>query len=208
MRDTAAFYCDQKPTVRMSQSGRDRFDAALGMMTLVSAPEDRKMRACFNRINAARKAKPGDRNYVSPEEHYTEAELDTSRKRGKKLNEWRVAAAATAESELTEKMYKMGEKVRDWLQEDKVYIKDMQRNEFINEMGSACMSAIVKQQEEKKKRGADNLPTKNAFKEVAVAYCKEQGIRMADGPQKEREKERSAAEKELNTERKSFVLSQ
>lgn len=46
----------------------------------------------------------------------------------------------------------------------------MQRSGFINEMGSACMSAIVKQQEEKKKRGADNLPAKNELKHQAVAY--------------------------------------
>ena len=177
LRDAAIFYCDRKPAVRTFQSGRDRFDMALNVMTLVSDPSDLKMRKCFDRINAARKAKPGDKSFVTADSHYTEAELKESRERARKLNSRRVAALTTAEAIVTDRLTMMGEKTTAFVNlpghdkkvETKV-TKDMLRNDCINKLGEICMDAIVKQQEAKKNRGADGLPTTEELKQHGIAY--------------------------------------
>ncbi|MBQ9460109.1 MAG: hypothetical protein IJU66_09290, partial [Oscillospiraceae bacterium] len=54
IRDACVEYCLAKPTVRKTQSGRDRFNRALNLMMAVSQPDDPEIRDCFSRINAAR----------------------------------------------------------------------------------------------------------------------------------------------------------
>lgn len=177
LRDAAIFYCDKKPTVRSFQSGRDRFDMALNVMTLASDPTDPKMRACFERINAARKAKPGDKSFVTADSHYTEKELADSRVRAQKLNNRRTAALTTAEAVVTDKLTMMGERTTivpsrllNGKQVEMPATKDMLRNDCINALGSVCMDAMVKMQEAKKKRGADDLPTVEEIKQHGIAY--------------------------------------
>ena len=177
LRDATIFYCDKKPTVRTFQSGRDRFDMALDVMTLASDPSDLKMRKCFDRINAARKAKSGDKSFVSADSHYAEKELADSRERARRLNSRRTAALTTAEAIVTEKLTMMGEKttarVNQYGSDKKVELevtKDMPRNECINQLGEICRDAMVKQQEAKKRRGADGLPTLEELKQHGIAY--------------------------------------
>ena len=177
LRDAAIFYCDKKPTVRTFQSGRDRFDMALNVMTLASDPNDLKMRKCFDRINAARKAKPGDKSFVTADSHYTEKELADSRARAQKLNNRRTAALTTAEAVVTDKLTMMGERTTVvpamLINGEKIEMpatKDMLRNDCINRLGEICMDAMVKQQEAKKKRGEDGLPTIEEIKQHGVAY--------------------------------------
>lgn len=177
LRDAAIFYCDKKPTVRTFQSGRDRFDMALNVMTLASDPSDLKMRKCFERINAARKMSPGGKHYVSPESHYTEAEIKASRKRNETLRTRRESAVLSAEAFVTEKLTMMGERTTVvpamLINGEKMEMpatKDMLRNDCINALGTICMDAMVKQQEAKKKRGEDGLPTIEEIKQHGIAY--------------------------------------
>ena len=272
LQAASIFYCDQKPKVRATQSGRDRYQAALQLLTLVSAPDDKKLLGCFDRINAARKVKPGDADFVSPEGFYTEAALDEAKQRQQTLAYRRNAAVLTAEAFMSSKLTTMGERFIDKYSryEDMPRYRDVTRSECINALGNIWMDAVVKQQQEKQKRGADELPThkeiqnhaiasrallaatlaetiyqpketvrttyldnvmqsvikrydldrkldeinfdnpneiiatKNAFREVARAYCKEKDIPMAEEPAKA--KEGRSVEEELGVEKKDFTL--
>jgi len=278
LQAASIFYCDQKPKVRATQSGRDRYQAALKLLTLASAPDDKKLLGCFDRINAARKVKPGDADFVSPEGFYTEAALAEAKRRQQKQAYRRNAAVLTAEAFMSDKLSTMGERFIDkdsrytvgHVKEDIPRYRDVTRSECINALGNIWMDAVVKQQQEKQKRGADELPTskeiqnhavasrallaatlaetiyrpeetvrttyldnvmqsvikrydldrkldeinfdnpneiiatKNAFREVARAYCKEKDIPMAEDPAKA--KEGRSVEEELGVEKKDFTL--
>ena len=272
LQAASIFYCDQKPKVRATQSGRDRYQAALQLLTLVSAPDDKKLLGCFDRINAARKVKPGDADFVSREGFYTEAALDEAKQRQQTLAYRRNAAVLTAEAFMTGKLTTMGERFIDKYSryEDMPRYRDVTRIECVNALGKIWMDAVDKQQKEKQKRGADESPeaeeikqhaiasrallaatlaetiyrpeetvrttfldnemqsvikrydldrkldeinfdnpneiiaTKNAFREVARAYCKEQGVSMAEEPAKA--KEGRSVEEELGVEKKDFTL--
>ncbi len=272
LQAASIFYCDQKPTVRATQSGRDRYQAALQLLTLASAPDDKKLLGCFDRINAARKVKPGDADFVSPEGFYTEAALDEVKQRQQKLAWRRNAAVMTAESFMSNKLTTMGERFIDKYSryEDMPRYRDVTRIECVNALGKIWMDAVDEQQKEKQKRGADELPTgkeitqhaiasrallaatlaetiyrpeetvrttfldnemqrvikrydldrkldeinfdnpneiiatKNAFREVARAYCKEKGVKMAEEPAKA--KEGRSVEEELGVKKKDFTL--
>ena len=78
IRDACVEYCLAKPTVRKTQSGRDRFNRALNLMMAVSLGDDPEVKDCFSRINAARgfaeltvapnaRARDLD-NYLTPEQ--------------------------------------------------------------------------------------------------------------------------------------------
>ena len=272
LQAASIFYCDQKPKVRATQSGRDRYQAALKLLTLVSAPDDKKLLGCFDRINAARKVKPGDADFVSPEGFYTEAALADANKRQQTLAWRRNAAVMTAEAFMSGKLTTMGERFIDKYSryEDMPRYRDVTRIECVNALGKIWMDAVDKQQKEKQKRGADESPeaeeikqhaiasrallaatlaetiyqpeetvrttqldilmqrvikrydldrkldeinfdnpneiiaTKNAFREVARAYCKEKGVKMAEEPAKA--KEGRSVEEELGVEKKDFTL--
>ena len=272
LQAASIFYCDQKPKVRATQSGRDRYQAALQLLTLVSAPDDKKLLGCFDRINAARKVKPGDADFVSPEGFYTEAALADANKRQQTLAWRRNAAVMTAEAFMTGKLTTMGERFIDKYSryEDMPRYRDVTRIECVNALGKIWMDAVDKQQKEKQKRGADESPeaeeikqhaiasrallaatlaetiyrpeetvrttfldkemqsvikrydldrkldeinfdnpneiiaTKNAFREVARAYCKENKISMAEEPAKA--KEGRSVEEELGVKKKDFTL--
>ena len=78
IRDACAAYCLAKPTVRKTQSGRDRFNRALNLMMAVSANDDPTVVDCFGKINAARGfpknvPNPNVPNYVVPERFDFEA---------------------------------------------------------------------------------------------------------------------------------------
>ena len=272
LQAASIFYCDQKPKVRATQSGRDRYQAALQLLTLASAPDDKKLLGCFDRINAARKVKPGDADFVSPEGFYTEAALADANKRQQTLAWRRNAAVMTAEAFMSGKLTTMGERFIDKYSryEDMPRYRDVTRIECVNALGKIWMDAVDKQQKEKQKRGADESPeaeeikqhaiasrallaatlaetiyqpeetvrttfldnlmqsvikrydldrkldeinfdnpneiiaTKNAFREVARAYCKEQKISMAEEPAKA--KEGRSVEEELGVKKKDFTL--
>ena len=73
VREACFAYTKGKKSVRMFESGRNRFEACLDLMMSVSEPTEEGVFpdgivAEFNRINEVRKTKPGDANYVSP--HY------------------------------------------------------------------------------------------------------------------------------------------
>ena len=179
---------------------------------------------------------------------------------------------------MSDKLSTMGERFIDkdsrytvgHVKEDIPRYRDVTRSECINALGNIWMDAVVKQQQEKQKRGADELPTskeiqnhavasrallaatlaetiyrpeetvrttyldnvmqsvikrydldrkldeinfdnpneiiatKNAFREVARAYCKEKDIPMAEDPAKA--KEGRSVEEELGVEKKDFTL--
>ena len=177
LQAASIFYCDQKPKVRATQSGRDRYQAALKLLTLVSAPDDKKLLGCFDRINAARKVKPGDADFVSTESFYTEAALAEAKQRQQTLAYRRNAAVLTAEAFMTGKLTTMGERFIDTesrytvghVKEDMPRYRDVTRSECVNALGKIWMDAVVKQQKEKQKRGADELPTGKEIKNHAVA---------------------------------------
>ena len=171
LQAASIFYCDQKPTVRATQSGRDRYQSALQLLTLVSAPDDKKLLGCFDRINAARKVKPGDADFVSPEGFYTEAALADANKRQQTLAWRRNAAVLTAEAFMSGKLTTMGERFIDKYSryEDMPRYRDVTRSECINALGNIWMDAVVKQQQEKQKRGADELPTHKEIQNHAIA---------------------------------------
>ena len=273
LQAASIFYCDQKPKVRATQSGRDRYQSALQLLTLVSAPDDKKLLGCFDRINAARNVKPGDADFVSTEGFYTEAALADAKQRQQTLAYRRNAAVLTAEAFMSNKLTTMGERFIDKYsryKEDMLRYRDVTRSECINALGNIWMDAVVEQQKEKQKRGADELPTgkeiknhavasrallaatlvetiyqpketvrttyldhvrqsvikrydldrkldeinfdnpneiiatKNAFREVARAYCKEKGVSMAEEPAKA--KKGRSVEEELGVKKKDFTL--
>lgn len=179
---------------------------------------------------------------------------------------------------MTGKLTTMGERFIDkysrytvgYIKEDMPRYRDVTRIECVNALGKIWMDAVDKQQKEKQKRGADELPThkeiqnhaiasrallaatlaetiyqpketvrttyldhvmqsvikrydldrkldeinfdnpneiiatKNAFREVARAYCKEKGVSMAEEPAKA--KEGRSVEEELGVEKKDFTL--
>ena len=171
LQAASIFYCDQKPKVRATQSGRDRYQAALKMLTLVSAPDDKKLLGCFDRINAARKVKPGDADFVSPEGFYTEAALADANKRQQTLAWRRNAAVMTAEAFMSGKLTTMGERFIDKYSryEDMPRYRDVTRIECVNALGKIWMDAVDKQQKEKQKRGADESPEAEEIKQHAIA---------------------------------------
>ena len=171
LQAASIFYCDQKPTVRATQSGRDRYQSALQLLTLVSAPDDKKLLDCFDRINAARKVKPGDADFVSPEGFYTEAALADANKRQQTLAWRRNAAVMTAEAFMSGKLTTMGERFIDKYSryEDMPRYRDVTRIECVNALGKIWMDAVDKQQKEKQKRGADESPEAEEIKQHAIA---------------------------------------
>lgn len=177
LQAASIFYCDQKPTVRATQSGRDRYQSALQLLTLVSAPDDKKLLDCFDRINAARKVKPGDADFVSTEGFYTEAALADAKKRQQKQAYRRTYAVTTAEAFMTGKLTTMGERFIDTesrytvghVKEDMPRYRDVTRIECVNALGKIWMDAVDKQQKEKQKRGADESPAAEEIKQHAIA---------------------------------------
>lgn len=57
-------YLKKYPKVRSTQSGRDSYELALNLLALSANPDDPDVRECIDKVNAARGAKPGTKNFI------------------------------------------------------------------------------------------------------------------------------------------------
>jgi len=64
MVDYCIRYLEKYPKVRSTQSGRDSYELALNLLALSADPGDPKVRECIDKVNAARGAKPGTKNFI------------------------------------------------------------------------------------------------------------------------------------------------
>ena len=64
MVDACIKYLKKYPKVRSTQSGRDSYELALNLLALSADPGDPKVRECIEKVNAARGAKPGTKNFI------------------------------------------------------------------------------------------------------------------------------------------------
>ena len=62
--DACIKYLKKYPKVRFTQSGRDSYELALNLLALSADPGDPKVRECIDKVNAARGAKPGTKNFI------------------------------------------------------------------------------------------------------------------------------------------------
>ncbi len=74
--DACITYNKGKKSVRMTESGRKRFDDSLNLMATFANLNDPKVKANIARINEVRKTKPGDRYFVDLARYGEEGRVD------------------------------------------------------------------------------------------------------------------------------------
>jgi len=80
-------YLSKYPKVRATQSGRDSYELVLNTLAAFGAPSDPRIKACIDRVNAKRGAKPGTKDFIDLADYGADRMLGRKKTAGEYMKE-------------------------------------------------------------------------------------------------------------------------